>query len=71
MSSEEQPSQVPKNSDDTEQPMMSDPEVLELNTVTHEEFIEAETQQIEKIIIEYYKDNSIPSSDDLPFEIAE
>ena len=71
MSSEEQPSQVPTNSDDTEQSMMSDPEVPELNTVTHEEFKPAKRQQIEKIIIEYHTDNSIPSSKDLPFEIAE
>ena len=43
MSSEEQPSQVPTNSDDTEQ-SESDPEVPELNTVTYEEFIEADRE---------------------------
>ena len=62
----------------------SDQEVRELNAVTYEEFIEAEgdsdsdesektekRQKIEKIMIEYLKDNSIPSSKNPSFEIAE
>ena len=80
MSSEEQPSQVPTNSDDTGQ-SESDQEVQELNTVTYEEFIEAKkgrererrekTQQIEKTIIEEHEKNGTPFSKDLPFEIVQ
>ena len=59
MSSEGVPPQNTHNPDDTVE-SDSDQEMRELNSVTHEEFIDAEdedgnekTQQIEKIIIEY------------------